>query len=119
MRKLLDAKPKSPETRLFCAAILVDVASARKAAGDVQQALALYTEALSVQPQYHLALFHIGVLAYEQGRSAEAQALYECAVSSDPTNVQVSLSRVLLPASGQWMHDSRRLEHRCHSLWTC
>ena len=91
VRRLLDVSPLSADSRRFCAAVLVDTGTARKAAGATQEALALYTEALSVEPRFHLALFHVGVLAFESGRRADAQALYERAVAADPTNIQARL----------------------------
>ena len=90
VRKLIATPaPLSRETRQFCAAVLVDVGCARKTAGAALAALSCYTEALSTEPQYHQALFHIGVLAGESGRPSDAQALYERAVAADPSNVQV------------------------------
>ena len=90
VRKLIATPaPLSRETRQFCAAVLVDVGCARKTAGAALAALSCFTEALSTEPQFHRALFHIGVLASESGRRSDAQALYERAVAADPSNVQV------------------------------
>ena len=89
MKKLLALPRVTPESAAFAATVLVAVARARKAAGDVREALALLVQALSISPQYHEALYQLGVLADEQGRLGDARLLLERAVAAEPSNVEV------------------------------
>jgi tetratricopeptide (TPR) repeat protein len=91
VKKLIQSAPAplAARTAKFCASVLVDAGSARNAASAPAAALALYTDALAVAPCYHAALFHVGVLAHEAGRTDDARALYELAVASEPSDVQV------------------------------
>lgn len=87
--QLLTQGPRLPDSRQLCAEVLLDVGTARKAAGDSHRALALYGRILDVLPESSQALYHIGVLAYERGSKGDAKALYRRAVAADPGNVQV------------------------------
>ena len=89
VQQLLALGPRLPGSKELCTEVLLDVGTARKAAGDSRRALALYSRILDLHPDSSQALYHIGVLAYERGSKRDAKALYRRAVNADAGNVQV------------------------------
>lgn len=73
-----------------------DMASDFAAKGQMEQAIACYTDAIHVDPEYALAYFYRGSLLAEKGEVAEALADFEKvkAVSSDPDLVGIAQKRI-------------------------
>ena len=67
----------------------MELGAAANSHGQVCRALELYREALDICDEHSGALYHMGVLTFEQGRTEDAVQLYERAVRSCPTHFEV------------------------------
>jgi tetratricopeptide (TPR) repeat protein len=90
VKKLIAADPKLPESRALCTSVLLEMGNVQKVAGDSQEALLLYSQALQISPEDSQALYYIGVLAFEHGRHEDALNMFKRATAADAGNMQVS-----------------------------
>jgi tetratricopeptide (TPR) repeat protein len=97
VKRLIDVSPSLPESRAFCTSVLLEVGNAKKTAGDSQEALKLYSQALQISPEDSEALYFIGVLAYEHGRHADALSMFKRSAAADSGNMQVRVPRLFVP----------------------
>ncbi|MES2392502.1 MAG: tetratricopeptide repeat protein, partial [Acidobacteriota bacterium] len=78
---------------------LLQLARESLVAGDLAAAEARFNSVLSHEPGNGFALHHLGLLAWNQGRRAEARTLIEKALQSEPDHVPLLLS------AGEMLHD--------------
>jgi tetratricopeptide (TPR) repeat protein len=108
VQRLVPLSHGSDELKKYCANVMVEYGASCQANGSVSRALELYSDALALWPTTDSALFHMGVLAWEQGRKADALFLYKRAVSVGPTNVHVRSLLLWLVRPRNNMHGSPR-----------
>src|SRR5262249_40017931 len=108
---ILPAEPTAPLSKAQRADVKVTVARSLEKAGDIDRAIALYTEAAAADPKRLDACLRLAALDELQGRLKESREWYRKALALQPDNADVYCDLgYSLYLQGEWTESSKQLQ---------